>query len=186
MPTTVYLATLDAYDGLLARSWCCGRNGWLGGIVEEARSLGPASTRFSSATRFPRRGSSIAFTPTRAKLSREEPDAGNLHVRVCEGWGWRHPHLLGSRRSSATSLRSSDSRGGRGGEPAQRCRRSAVPHRLAPSERAAGWTDAAQARGRSGAPTVSTRFEHGRCRRGGARGLVVSPCSLGEDHLVQS
>ena len=53
MPTTVYLATLDAYDGLLARSWCCGRNGWLGGIVEEARSLGPASTRFSSATRFP-------------------------------------------------------------------------------------------------------------------------------------
>ena len=95
MPTTAYPATLDAYDGLLARSWCCGRNGWLGGIVEEARSLGPASTRFSSATRFPRRGSSIAFTPTRAKLSREEPDAGNLHVRVCEGWGWRHPHLLG-------------------------------------------------------------------------------------------
>src|SRR6516164_7197835 len=95
MPTTAYPATLDAYDGLLARSWCCGRNGWLGGIGEEARSLGPASTRLSSATRFPRRGSSIAFTPTRAKLSREEPDAGNLHVRVCEGWGWRHPHLLG-------------------------------------------------------------------------------------------
>src|SRR3954469_16238389 len=38
-----------------------------------------------------------SFTPTppRAKLSREEPDAGNLHVRVCEGWGWQHPHLLG-------------------------------------------------------------------------------------------
>ena len=45
--------------------------------------------------RSPRRGSSTAYTPTRAKLSREEPDAGNLHVRVCEGWGWRHPHLLG-------------------------------------------------------------------------------------------
>jgi hypothetical protein len=43
-----------------------------------------------------------------------------------------------------------------------------------------------QAPGRSGAPTVSTRFEHGRCRRGDARGLEVSPCSLGEDHLVQS
>ena len=49
-------------------------------------------------------------TPPRANLSREEPDAGNLHVRVCEGWGWQHPHLLGnevdpdavSRRSSGT------------------------------------------------------------------------------------
>src|ERR1700720_3130555 len=60
------------------------------------------------------------------------------------------------------------------------------PHLLAPSEHAAGWTDAVQPPGRSGAPTVSTRFEHGRCRRAGARGLVVSPCSLGEDHLVQS
>ena len=54
-----------------------------------------------------------------------------------------------------------------------------------PSEHAAGWTDAVQAPGRSAAPTVSTRFEHGRCRRGGARGLVVSPCSLSQDHLVQ-
>ena len=26
-------------------------------------------------------------TLPRANLSREEPDAGNLHVRVCEGWG---------------------------------------------------------------------------------------------------
>ena len=51
-----------------------------------APSTGPASTRSSSAIRFPQRGSSTAFTPTRAKLSREEPDAGNLHVRVCEGW----------------------------------------------------------------------------------------------------
>ena len=30
-----------------------------------------------------------------ANLSREEPDAGNLHVRVCEGRGWQHPRLLG-------------------------------------------------------------------------------------------
>ena len=35
-------------------------------------------------------------TPPRANLSREEPDAGNLHVRVCEGWGRQRPHLLGS------------------------------------------------------------------------------------------
>jgi hypothetical protein len=35
-------------------------------------------------------------TPPRANLSREEPDAGNLHVRLCEGWGWQRPHLLGN------------------------------------------------------------------------------------------
>ena len=40
MPTTAYRATLDAYDGSPARSWCCGRNGWRDGIVEEARSTG--------------------------------------------------------------------------------------------------------------------------------------------------
>jgi hypothetical protein len=32
-----------------------------------------------------------------AKLSREEPDAGNLHVRVCGGRGWQHPRLPGRR-----------------------------------------------------------------------------------------
>src|SRR6266568_9570927 len=30
-----------------------------------------------------------------AKLSCEEPDAGNLHVRVCGGRGWQHPRLPG-------------------------------------------------------------------------------------------
>src|SRR5271165_2792549 len=83
MPTTAYRATLDAYDGSPARSWCCGKNGWRDGIVEKARSTGPASTRSSSAILSHRRGSSTAFTPTQAKLSREEPDAGNLHVRLC-------------------------------------------------------------------------------------------------------
>jgi hypothetical protein len=39
---------------------------------------------------------SFIATPPRAKLPREEPDAGNLHVRICEGRGWRHPRLLGS------------------------------------------------------------------------------------------
>src|SRR5215471_15164604 len=34
----------------------------------------------------PQSGSSMA-TPLRANLSREEPDAGILHVRICEGWG---------------------------------------------------------------------------------------------------
>jgi transposase len=40
MPTTAYRATLDAYDGSPARSWCSGRNGWRDGIVEKARSQG--------------------------------------------------------------------------------------------------------------------------------------------------
>src|SRR5665647_181505 len=96
MPTTAYRATLDAYDGSPARSWCGGENGWRVGIVE-ACSSGRASTQSSSATRFHPRGSFTDCTPPRAKLSREEPDAGNSHVRVCEGWGWQHPHLLGIR-----------------------------------------------------------------------------------------
>src|ERR1700704_813022 len=32
-----------------------------------------------------------------AKLPREEPDAGNLHVRVCGGRGWKHPRLPGAK-----------------------------------------------------------------------------------------
>jgi hypothetical protein len=73
----------------------------------------------------------------------------------------------------------------RAGKPTRRCRQSTVSHRLVPSEPAAGWIDAAQAPGRSGAQTVSIRFEHGRCRRSGARGSAVSPCRLSRDHLVQ-
>ena len=57
---------------------------------------GAVSMRSSSDTHFRQPGSSIACTLPRAKLSREEPDAGNRHVRVCEGWGWQHPHLLGN------------------------------------------------------------------------------------------
>ncbi len=52
MPTTAYRATLDAYGGSPARSWCSGRNGWRDGIAEEVRSSGPASTQSSSAIRF--------------------------------------------------------------------------------------------------------------------------------------
>jgi hypothetical protein len=33
----------------------------------------------------------------RAPSHAEEPDAGKLHVRVCEGWGRQRPHLLGTR-----------------------------------------------------------------------------------------
>src|SRR5271165_1966186 len=55
-------------------------------IAELARTK--AGTSITS-VRFSTGESRLAScTPTRAKLSREEPDAGNLHVRVCEGWGW--------------------------------------------------------------------------------------------------
>src|SRR4051794_19875285 len=64
------------------------------GEIVKARSDGPASTSSSDSTRCPQSGLFTA-TPPRANLSREEPDAGNPHVRVCEGWGWQRPHLLG-------------------------------------------------------------------------------------------
>jgi hypothetical protein len=35
----------------------------------------------------------------REHLLPEEPDAGIPHVRACEGWGWRHSHLLGNAAS---------------------------------------------------------------------------------------
>lgn len=38
---------------------------------------------------------SVVNQPNRTKLHREEPDASIAHVRVCEGWGWQHPRLLG-------------------------------------------------------------------------------------------
>src|SRR5713226_9205396 len=60
--------------------------------------LGTALTRSSNATRCPTQGSSIT-TPRATKLSREEPDAGNLHVRDCGGRGWQHPRLPGRSRA---------------------------------------------------------------------------------------
>jgi RNA-directed DNA polymerase len=60
-----------------------GESGWNDEPVQRPLH-GIASARFSPATHFPKPGLSIA-TLTPAKLSREEPDAGNRHVRVCEG-----------------------------------------------------------------------------------------------------
>jgi RNA-directed DNA polymerase len=51
----------------------------------------------------PHPGSSIT-TPRPTKLSREEPDAGNLHVRVCGGRGWKHPRLPGRGLADYASL----------------------------------------------------------------------------------
>jgi hypothetical protein len=33
----------------------------------------------------------VSSTPPRARLSHEEPEAGNLHIRICEGWGGATP-----------------------------------------------------------------------------------------------
>src|SRR5215831_21343137 len=54
------------------------------GVIVEALSHGLASTNFWPDTHCLQSGSSTAM-PLRANLSREEPDAGHLHVRDCEG-----------------------------------------------------------------------------------------------------
>src|SRR6266567_6915969 len=46
-----------------------------------------------------------------AKLSCEEPDAGNLHVRVCGGRGWQHPRLPGPQSPARTPSPQSISEG---------------------------------------------------------------------------
>src|SRR6516162_5538699 len=71
-----------------------GRNGCRGG--EAGTICGPAFARSSTTIHY-RRPGSFTNTQSRANLLREEPDAGILHVRVCEGWGWQHSHLLGKR-----------------------------------------------------------------------------------------
>src|SRR5262249_53574176 len=86
-------AIVDACVGSPIKWGACGASGCLGAIVK-ARSSGPASTNCWPGTHCPQSGSSMA-TPLRANLSREEPDAGILHVRICEGWGCQRPHLLG-------------------------------------------------------------------------------------------
>src|SRR5215467_5382981 len=97
-PITPSPETPGASDGTSTKSNASGKNGCRG---EEAEtSCGPAYAR--SSTVIPCRGpSSFTNTPSRANLLREEPDAGIPHVRVCEGWGWRHSHLLGIQTKGA-------------------------------------------------------------------------------------
>jgi hypothetical protein len=42
---------------------------------------------------------SFINTSSGANLFHEEPDAGNLHIRVCEGRGRQRPRLLGILRA---------------------------------------------------------------------------------------
>src|SRR5215469_8274880 len=66
--------------------WCASGASGCRGVIVAARSHGPASTNFWPGTRC-RQPRSCTASPPRANLSREEPDAGNSHVRHCEGWG---------------------------------------------------------------------------------------------------
>ena len=57
---------------------------WLSRRDAGVGSFGTNSPRSESATPCRQPGSSIA-TPSRAKLFHEEPEAGKLHIRDCEG-----------------------------------------------------------------------------------------------------
>src|SRR5258706_10858128 len=93
MPTTASRGTSGNWTSIASRSQRHGGSGWSGERAQSG-SHGHASTRSSHAIPFPAPRSSIATQPP-AKLSREEPDARNLHVRVYDGGGGRQPHLLG-------------------------------------------------------------------------------------------
>ena len=73
-------ATLDAYGGSLARSWCRGGNGWRGGIAEECVPVDPpqrdpqAPSASTGADRPPPLRHREQTSPV--KNRREEPDAG--------------------------------------------------------------------------------------------------------------
>jgi hypothetical protein len=59
--------------------------GWVEGRgIAGVGSIGTNSLRSESVTHCRQPGSSIA-TPSRAKLFHEEPEAGKLHIRDCEG-----------------------------------------------------------------------------------------------------
>jgi hypothetical protein len=78
---TAYRETFDDLAGTPMRSQGSGRSGCRGGGTD---SHGIGFMTSSSGTLSQQPESSTA-TPLRAKLSREEPEAGNLHIRVCEG-----------------------------------------------------------------------------------------------------
>jgi len=97
-PITPSPETAGASDGTSTKSNASGRNGCRGG--EAGTICGPAFARSSTTIRY-RRPGSFTNMQSRANLLREEPDAGILHVRVCEGWGWQHSHLLGLRQDKS-------------------------------------------------------------------------------------
>src|ERR1051325_4804169 len=85
----------------------------------------------------------------------------------------------------AATRRSCDSHSGHTAEPTRRCRPSVALRPHGPAGSCAASSDAAREPHRHGARKPTARLERARCRRGDARGLVVSPGSLLQDQLVQ-
>ena len=97
MPTTALQGTSGGYSSIATKSRGTGTSGW-NVEREEGCSYGLTSTRSSLVIPCQRPGSSTA-TPAGTNLSREEPDGGNLRVRICGGRGWQRPRLPGTSRS---------------------------------------------------------------------------------------
>src|SRR6266566_4611551 len=89
MPTMASRGTIGDYRNIATKSQRYGASGW-NVEREDGCSYGLTSTRSSPVIRCQRPGSSTA-TPAGTNLSREEPDAGNLRVRICGGRGGATP-----------------------------------------------------------------------------------------------
>src|SRR5215470_13631309 len=96
MPTMASRGTFGGYSSIATKSRGYGTSGW-NVEREEGGSYGLTSTRSSPVIRCQRPGSSTA-TPAGTNLSREEPDGGNLRVRICGGRGGQLPRLPGNLR----------------------------------------------------------------------------------------
>src|SRR5262249_53948253 len=94
MPTMASRGTFGGYSSIATKSRGYGISGW-NVEREEGGSYGLTSTRSSPVIRCQRPGSSTA-TPAGTNLSREEPDGGNLRVRICGGRGRQRPRLPGN------------------------------------------------------------------------------------------
>src|ERR1700752_3216548 len=94
MPTTALQGTSGGYSSIATKSRGSGTSGW-NVEREEGCSYGLTSTRSSPVIHCQRPGSSTA-TPAGTNLSREEPDGGNLRVRICGGRGGQRPRLPGN------------------------------------------------------------------------------------------
>jgi hypothetical protein len=67
----------------------------MGAVEHFERLVRRANSARLTLLRFSQPSSHVVPSRMRA-FRREEPDAGNPHVRVCEGRGWQHPRLLGT------------------------------------------------------------------------------------------
>src|SRR6266699_1749492 len=107
MPTMASRGTIGDYRNIATKSQRYGASGW-NVEREDGCSYGLTSTRSSPVIRCQRPGSSTA-TPAGTNLSREEPDGGNLRVRICGGRGGQRPRLPGNLAGDAKGKSTSGS-----------------------------------------------------------------------------